>query len=225
MFWNEDKDETVEYEVPDDIVDLSFKLIGRNLPLDHAHALSQEIQAVLPWITEEDDAGIHLIHVAESGNGWFRPEDVENEVLHLSRRTRMSLRLPKHRLEDAEALLSATLNIAGHELQFREPKVKPFSTVSSQFSRYIMTDPNHSEEEFLQAVADQIEALGIKVKKLMAGKSNAFQTPEGPVHTRSAMIADLDPEQAVLLQQKGIGEGRKMGFGLFIPHKGLGQTK
>ncbi len=221
MFWNEDKDESAEYHVPDDIVDLSFKLIGRNLPLDHAHALSEGIKAALPWIADEADAGIHLIHVAESGNGWFRPEDVENELLHLSRRTRMSLRLPRQRLDDAEALVGATLDIDGHELKFAEPKIKKFSTMSTQFSRYIVADPDVSEEAFLQFVAEQVQSYGIKVKKLMAGKSNAFKSPEGPIYTRSAMLADLEPEQAVLLQQKGIGEGRKMGFGLFIPHKGI----
>jgi len=221
MFWQEDKDENAPYQVPDDMVDLSFKLQGRSLPLDHAHALSAALLAALPWLEEEADAGIHLIHVAESGNGWFRPEDVEHELLQLSRRTRMSLRLPKHRIEDAHVLLEKGISVQGHGLSFSDPKVKLFSPVSTQFSRYVITDPEQPEADFLQSVAGQIRALGIPVKKLMAGKSHVFQTPDGKLPTRSVMIADLEPEQAVLLQQKGVGEGRKMGCGLFIPHKGI----
>jgi hypothetical protein len=35
------------------------------------------------------------------------------------------------------------------------------------------------------------------------------------------MVADLEPEQSVLLQEKGLGTHRKMGCGLFLPHKGI----
>jgi hypothetical protein len=35
------------------------------------------------------------------------------------------------------------------------------------------------------------------------------------------MIADLKPEDSIILQQHGLGDGRKMGFGLFVPHKDI----
>ena len=35
------------------------------------------------------------------------------------------------------------------------------------------------------------------------------------------MVADLDVEEAVVLQQRGIGVHQKIGCGLFIPHKGI----
>ncbi|MES9880712.1 MAG: type I-MYXAN CRISPR-associated protein Cas6/Cmx6 [Sedimenticola sp.] len=37
--------------------------------------------------------------------------------------------------------------------------------------------------------------------------------------TRSLMVADLSVEDAIHLQEQGIGEGRSMGCGLFIPQK------
>jgi len=52
-----------------------------------------------------------------------------------------------------------------------------------------------------------------------------LNTPEGRIDTRSVMVADLQPESAVLLEQKGLGPGRKMGCGLFIPHKGIKAVK
>jgi len=39
------------------------------------------------------------------------------------------------------------------------------------------------------------------------------------------MVADLEPEQSVRLQQIGIGPGRTIGCGLFIPHKGIAAVK
>jgi hypothetical protein len=35
------------------------------------------------------------------------------------------------------------------------------------------------------------------------------------------MLADLEVEEAVALQQQGIGRHKTMGCGLFIPHKGI----
>ena len=94
MFWQE-KTPDKPYRVPDDIVDLAFRIDCRCLPLEHAHALSVALHEALPWLEDESRAGIHLIHGAESGNGWMRPEDPQSEVLYVSRRTRMTLRLPK----------------------------------------------------------------------------------------------------------------------------------
>jgi len=221
MFWQEDRDEDKPYVVPDDIVDVNYRVDCRALPLDHAHALSRALLAALPWLADEPRAGIHLIHGAESGNGWMRPEDVENALLHLSRRTRMTLRLPRERLEDAEALVGQELDIDGHRLRVGESSVKKLSPLSTLFARHVVVDPAHDEQAFLQAVAGEIQALGVPVTKLMPGKSHAFRTPDGVVYTRSVMIADLDPEHAVRLQEEGVGPLRKMGCGLFIPHKGI----
>lgn len=225
MFWNEDNEEEKGYKVPDDIVDLSYAIQCKMLPLDHAYALSNALQEALPWLADEEAAGVHLIHVAESGNGWFRPEDT-SALLHLSRRTRMMLRVPKHRIDDAKALAGAKLEIAGHALAVGEATIKPLSPLSTLFARHVvMNDADMSEAAFLEQVAADLRGLGVRVKKLMCGKAHDLNTPEQVIHTQSVMVADLDSETAVLLQQKGIGPGRKMGCGLFLPHRGIKAVK
>lgn len=224
MFWSEDKPKQ-EFTVPDDVVDLVFKLDCKMLPLEHAYALSQAIQSVLDWIIDEELAGIHQIHVAESGNGWMRPEDPTNEVLHLSRRTRMSLRVPKQRIEDAKRLTGQTLDIEGYSLTIGEASIKPLSDLSTLFSRYVICAAEASEEQFLHEVAAQLQAMDIPVKKLMAGKQHLIQTPDGGLTTRSVMVADLGKEHSVRLQQRGIGPGRHLGCGIFVPQKGIKPVK
>jgi CRISPR-associated protein Cas6 len=224
MYWNESKqDET--YQVPDDIVDFAYKINCQTLPLEHAQALSDAIHKALPWMSDEDQAGIHLIHGAESGNGWMRPEDPQNEVLCLSRRTRMTLRLPKERLEQAESLTGQVLDIDGYQLEVGEPVVKPLSTQSTIFSRYVIAADNENEEQFLQRIFDELKSLGLNVPKLMCGKTHTLKSHEGDVFTRSIMLAELKPHESVLMQQKGLGEGRQFGCGLFIPHKGIAPVK
>lgn len=225
MFWEQEKDAQSHYVVPDDVVDLVFSISCKCLPLDHAYSISTALRAALPWLDDEAEAGIHLIHGAESGNGWMRPEDNGNELLHLSRRSRMTLRVPKPRIDDARALTGQTLLIDDHPLQVGAAKVKPFSTLSTQFARYVVVPEgvDHGDEAaFMVAVVEQLKVLDIKVRKLMCGRGHAIRHPAGDLYTRSVMLADLDVDEAVALQRYGIGAYRKMGCGLFIPHKGIG---
>jgi CRISPR-associated protein Cas6 len=221
MFWNDEKEKQPEFVIPDDVVDLAFRIGCPTLPLDHAHALSRALLEILPWLEDEEYAGVHLIHGAASGNGWYRPEDTASEVLHLSRRIRMRLRVPRHRLEDARALTGRRLDIDGHPLEVGNSEVFLLSSLSTLFSRYVITGAETDERAFLEEAARGLRAIDIDCRKMLGGISHTLQFPEGPVHTRSLMVADLEPEQSVRLQQIGLGEGRSIGCGLFLPHKGI----
>lgn len=226
MFWQEDEDKTLPYQVPDDVLDVSFAIQCKKLPIDHAWALSQAIQDALPWFADEPLGGIHTIHVAESGNGWERPDDPTNQFLLPSRRTRMVLRIPKHRLTDSQQLSGKTLDIAGYPLSVGAAKEKTLLNTSVVFARYVLSAADESEPEFLQRMADEVRRVaGCKVKKMMCGKSYILRTPEGDLHTRHLMIADLDNDPSIKLQQYGLGAGRKLGCGLFLPHKGIKTLK
>ena len=225
MYWNDDTDKKAGFAVPDDVVDVAFRIACPTLPLDHAHALSSALLKVLPWLEDEAYAGIHLIHGAASGNGWFRPEDTENELLHLSRRTRMRLRVPRKRLQDTQALSGQSLDIEGHPLEVGNSDVSQLSSLPTLFSRYVITREDLDETQFLEAAAGQLKALDIPCRKMLSGITHTMKLPDGAVFTRSLMVADLDPEQSVRLQQVGLGEGRTIGCGLFLPHKGINPVK
>jgi CRISPR-associated protein Cas6 len=222
MFWQQESEESRPYVVPDDIVDLSFKVSCRSLPLDHAYALSVALQEALPWLEEEIEAGIHLIHGAESGNGWIRPEGPQ-DVLYLSRRTRMTLRLPQARVQNAQTTLQGrTLNVGDNPLTLGTASVHKLSTLTTVFARHIIADDATNEMGFLEQAADGLASLGIQVKKMMGGRLHTMTLPERIITTRSLMIDGLEVEESVRLQQQGLGPGRKLGCGLFLPHKGIG---
>jgi CRISPR-associated protein Cas6 len=224
MYWSEETEEVSEYQVPDDIVDLSFKIRCKAVPNDHAWVLSQAVRARLPWLSDDPRMGIHLIHGAESMNGWIRPEEPD-ALIHLSRRTKFTLRVQSERIEDALQLQGETLSFDGHSVSLGEAVVRELSTYEVQFSRHVAGDPAADEENFLGAVAEQLQTLGIKPRKLLCGISQDLRTPDGDIHTRSVMIADLEPAEAVTLQQHGIGDGRILGCGIFVPHKGIKAVK
>lgn len=221
MLWQED-DDNQEVLIPDDIVDLSYRINCKQIALDHAHDLSQALHRALPWLADEDDAGVHLIHGASSGNGWQRPDETSSEsFIYLSKRARMQLRVPRERIDEAQELTGQTLQVGDYPVEVGAAEVKPLTTLGTLFARYIPLLEGEDEEAFLARIVEEIRALDIKVKKVLCGVGHSFQLPEGRVETLSVMVADLDPRASVTLQQKGIGGGRKHGFGLFIPHKGI----
>jgi CRISPR-associated protein Cas6 len=225
MYWSNDSEKQPDFVIPDDIVDLAFVINCPTLPIDHAYALSTRLLEALPWLCDEALAGVHLIHGAASGNGWFRPEDTTQELLHLSRRTRLRLRLPKHRVDDARELTGKTLDIDGHPLEFGKSDIHRLSALSTLFARYVITQEGTDEAEFLAGATRELRDMDIECRKMLCGITHTHAFPEGPLHTRSLMVADLEPGQSVRLQQFGLGKGRKTGCGLFIPHKGIKPVK
>jgi CRISPR-associated protein Cas6 len=221
MLWKEDKKQQA-YVVPDDVADLSFKIECKQIALDHAFDLSEALSKALPWLAEEARAGVHMIHGASTGNGWQRPEEADGEsFIYLSRRSRMQIRLPKERYADAEKLIGQTLDIGGNAVTFGEYQIKPLTSLGTLFSRYVILEENEKEDQFMSRASDELKKVGVHLSKALCGIGHEFDLSTRRVKTMSLMVADLDPEEAVILQQYGVGEGRKMGFGLFVPHKGI----
>ena len=220
MYWNEDSNEKAEYQVPDDIIDVNFKIKCAQLKLDHADALSQAMCRKLPWLKEDPDAGIFSIHGAESGNGWIRPQNPE-DLIYPSRRTLFTLRISKERLVTVETLQGEQIEIDGVTLEFGKSSVRPLSRLTTLFCRYVDLGQAPDEDIFLQQALKELQALGIQPKKMMCGKITQLILNGQPSATRSLMLDGIDVEQSVLLQQRGIGAGRLLGCGLFIPHKGI----
>ena len=218
MFWQESHEET--RAVPDNVVDIVYHIECRALPVDHAWALSQAVRAVLPWLDDEPSAGVHPIHVAESGNGWMRPESA-GDLLCLSRRTRLVLRVPRHRIDAAQNLVGRQLDVAGHALRVDKASLRPLSAITTIFSRYVVSADGLDETAFLQAALREMEALSVRPKKMLCGIEKVIATPDQPVHTRSLMLTELSQQESVLLQQHGLGPLRTLGCGLFIPHKDM----
>ncbi len=221
MVWIEEVAER-DFVVSDDVVDLAYSIDCRSVPLEHGHTLSEAILEVLPWLADETSASIHQIHGAESGNGWLRPENTENEVLYLSRRTRMVIRVPKHRIEDARQLSGAELDVDGHSLTVGDASIRKLVALSTVFSRYVVCDETQTEADFEKEIINNLlQSAEVRVRKMLCGRTHTISLPDRKLFTRSIMLADLAPDEAVRLQQQGLGEYQKLGCGIFLPHKGI----
>ncbi len=207
--------------IPDDIVDAVFAITCRNLPVDHAWALSQAIEAALPWFSGEPGAGLHTVHGAASGSGWMRPEGAD-ALLQLSHRARLALRLPRHRIEAAADLLGHTLDIAGWPLRVDRLAVRPLSRITTLHARGVVFTTAADEPDFMIAVGTELRMLGIEPGTALCGRMTPIATPAGTYQARSLMLAGLTRAESLQLQRHGLGAQRRLGCGVFIPHKDIG---
>lgn len=201
-------------------VDLGFNIQCRCLPLDHAYILSQAIAEQLPWFSQEPLAGLHLLQPPAEGNGWVRPEEGDS-LIYLSRRTKLHLRLPQQRIEDAKQLVGRSFKVGEYDITIGKTSEKTLGKTDILFSHHVLADAAQSEADFIQQMVAMLKAQGIYFRKVLAGKTQTFVHPQGQWFTRSLMVADLDQPSAIQLQQQGLGEGRALGFGLFLQHKGI----
>jgi CRISPR-associated protein Cas6 len=227
MFWQEDE-RPKDFEIPDDIVDLVFDIQCRELPVDHAQALARALKLYLPELEQDERLGVHSVHLAGSQNGWERPDPRLGQRLMLSRRTKLRLRVPKERQAQVQqALDGAELDVGGCPLKIGPAKRKLLSGQGTIFSRYLVLEPGEDADEnaFLRRIVDHLAERGIRISKALCGKTTEVAGPDGPLQTRSLMIAGLRPDESVRIQQEGIGPLRHLGCGIFIPHKGIDSVK
>ncbi|NKB63831.1 MAG: type I-MYXAN CRISPR-associated protein Cas6/Cmx6 [Gammaproteobacteria bacterium] len=220
MLWQEKNDES-KFVVPDDIQDLSFRMSCQELPVDHAWSLLQAVKAELPWISDEPNLGIHSIHGAASGNGWTRPDQSNQVLLQISRRTRLYLRVPKHRIEDARRLIGKQLQPGEYSIRIGDAQQKKLVPTKTVFSRSVCGMDVENEGDFTDEIVSTLQQNNVNVTKMLCGLSHTIETPSGPITARSVLLADIELEESIILQQQGLGPNRLLGCGIFLPHKSL----
>ena len=220
LHWREHGEQDPPARVPDDVADLHFRIVCRRLPTDHAWHLYRALGAALPWLADEPLAAVHSIHGAESGSGWMRPQGERDEI-HLSRRARLRLRLPKQRFDDARALEGATLDVGGYGVAVGAAAVHPLSRETTLFTRRLAAPANGDERAFLEQAASLLRQKGIVARKMMSGRRHVVRVPGGAIAVSSLMVGGLAFDETIRLQQQGLGDKQKLGCGIFLPHKSI----
>ena len=218
-YWQGEDDTHVPYQVPDDVVDLVFRLRGSSIPVDHAVSLNEQLSNILPKDVMKT-TGVHPVRVAESGNGWQRPSGADTQI-HLSRRTKLVLRAQAKHLSALRKLSGSTIHLGENSLTIGDCKIRKFSTLPTLFSHGVASAEDLDESEFIEWAATNLQSIGIRVRKLLCGTSHTLNTEAESILIRSLMVADLKPDESIRLQQTGLGSLHELGCGIFIPHKGI----
>ena len=190
------------------VVDVCFEVRCERLPQDYGYSLFRALADRLDWLEKDASAGVHPLHGTAAAA----------DELFLGRRARLMLRLSPERAEQALELSGARLAL-GSGLEIgpgRLRELMPFATVYSHF----VSTGTADEAEFLGHAAAQLKAAGLP-ESMITGKAHAASTPEGTVRGFSLLLHGLTPKQSLAVQESGLGEGRKLGCGIFVPHKAI----
>jgi len=191
------------------ITDMQFELHGKNVPKDHGYLLFLELLRLMPWLTDEEQLGIHPIQGADTGQG----------QLILNRRTKLVIRTPRERVGQLEALCGKTIEINGETLTIGPSKLRSL-TFHTPLYAHCVTTGSADEREFTRDVIRILDDLGID-SRFICGRRQIIHTETGDVSGYSLMLHGLPVEHAIRVQQIGIGGNRKLGCGIFIPHKSI----
>jgi len=191
------------------VVDLLFEVGGSVLPADCAYALARAVVGILPWLEQEPGAGVHPFKAAPTDRG----------TLLVSRRSRLTLRIPRARVADAGALTGQTLDIAGQPLRVGPAQPRELAPFATLYSRFVDTGAV-DEARFVEDVAALLRELGSPCK-FLCGQRRRARAAEDDISGYSVMLHEVPREQSVYLQQRGLGRHRLLGCGILVPHKSI----
>jgi len=191
------------------VIDIQFDLVGTSVPIDHGFLLFLELSRILPWIATEEMMGIHPIHGAATEHG----------ELMLNRRAKLMLRVPKERVDDVLNLTGHDIKLGANTLKIGQGKSKTLSMHTPLYAHCVTTGST-DETIFAADVIKLLDDMNITTR-FICGRRQSLTTSEGVVYGYSLMLHDIPIEHAILIQQNGLGGNRKLGCGIFIPHKSI----
>ncbi len=191
-----------------DAVDVAFALKGGTIPADHGWRLFRLLAERLDWLEAEARAGVHPIRGSRSGSGAAE--------LFVGGRGRLMLRLPEHRAEQSFALTGSRLEL-GDGIEIGAAQLRPLFAHGTLYSPFVAMGTGE-EIAFQRALNAELHEAGIECK-VICGKARRSQADGEDILGFSVMLHALSPEHSLRMQQAGLGGARRLGCGIFVPHR------
>lgn len=188
-----------------EMIDLVFDLSGGTLPAAYPFALWAEIVRNAPQLAEEKLVGVLPLRTAECNEGMLLPK-----------RAKLVLRLPATLTGVASRLTGSALQIGSDQLQLGKSKIRPIQPYSTLHAQLVTGASD--EVMFMDDIRKQLSELNIAAN-LVCGKRRTLAGDQRVIHGYSLVVHDLKPDASLQLQYAGLGEERRLGCGIFVPHK------
>lgn len=194
----------------DAVADVQFELRGHSLPVDHGWMLYVELRRLAPWIDEESALGIHPILGADTG---------QSELI-LGHRAKLVVRCGAEKIPALQAALgNREIRLGDNVLSIGRSKTRPLTLHTPLYAHVVTTD---SEDElgFTRDIIASLDRMGINSRFICGRPQKLFDGVRETVGY-SLMLHGLPLANAMRVQQEGLGNNRKLGCGIFIPHKSI----
>jgi len=189
------------------MVDVVLPLEGSALPRDHPRALAAALERAVPGLASWPGLGVHRINVVV-GVG---------RVALLSKRARLTLRVHREQVIALAPLSGATLDVAGHELRLGRAVSRELLPHGTLYA-HLVTTSDEDEGAFLASIERELQALGVRGRPI-CGRRHEMMADATGVSGYSLMVDGLSPADSMQLLEAGLGRHRRLGCGVFVPHR------
>jgi CRISPR-associated protein Cas6 len=194
-------------DAPSAVVDLAFELAGGTLANDHSAALLAALERALPWLAADGETAVFPVRAARLAGG----------RLALNRRSRLMLRLPRARVSAALALCGARLDVDGDAVVPGRALARALIAHPTLYARRVSTG-DEDELAFVRAAGRELAGLAVR-GDFICGQRSGGRGPVGELVGFSVMLTGLRPDDSLRVQVAGLGGHRKLGWGIFVPHR------
>lgn len=210
--------------------DLAFRLTAAGtLPTDHGYRVYSALSHALPELHGNDNWGLHPLK-----GRLIRPHELMVEPW-----SRLRIRCPQCMVSPLIQLTGRELQVGPTQVVVGAPTVEPLRPAPALRSRLVMIKPTAeagqpvpklTADSFLASANRLAEALGVtailSIPLVLAGprvgqpRRRVMRIKEKTIAGYELIAEGLSPEDALALQVKGLGGRRRMGCGVFTPHRG-----
>ncbi len=190
------------------MVDVLYALHGQALPRDHRPALAAALERLVPWLADASQAGT----APRQHRRRRRPTAL------LSQRSRLALRVRRERVADLAPLAGATLDVGGFMLRLGEQPLLRELLPHGTLYAHLVASRDDDELGFLAAVESELDALGVPCRTI-CGRRQVIDFNGAPLTGFSLMLDGLTPAASLRVLEAGLGAHRRLGCGIFVPHK------
>ena len=196
------------------MVDVAFEIgidpqSTRALSHDYHHDLAEALTLAWPKFTALSDAGIHPLRLSAGAQAL------------LPLRTRLTLRVPLTQLDDCLTLVGKRLDLSGCVLRLgsaRAHELLPWGTLYAHLVSSEATPPDEADDEiaFMRKTYAELDTLQVSCR-VICGRRQSVDG--GRLVGHGLMLDGLSSAHALRMLDAGLGPHRRLGCGIFVPHK------
>lgn len=191
---------------------------GQTIALDHGYSLFGALCRVLPALHQ--DKGVSVAPVTGQ---WVAPQ-----VLRLTPRSRLRIRVDAERADEFAALDGAVIEVDRHLLRLGKHTYAPLAPAADLTARSVVIRSGsipHSGGEFWTPLARQLavivrrqDRVRVEVGRRVVTRVNAAITVGYQVD-----LHGLAPDDSLRVQSLGVGGRGHFGCGVFVPANAVGR--
>lgn len=200
-------------------VELAFPVTGTALPADHGYGEYAALLQKIPGLRDDPDISLLTIPGLPDKQG----------KIFLGKFSKLRIRVPISKIPMVYGLAGSRLRIGIHEITLGIPQASVLQPANQLRSRIVVIKGYQEPESFLTAVQRQMDTLGISSGVATIPLAQDQQPSRKTIKIKrytvvgfSVVISDLNPEDSILLQERGIGGKRHLGCGIFLPWRTRG---